>query len=122
MGLEFRNLGLGFQHLYLGFQNLDSEVHGLHTLLYKSLAIATLFFPDPSHSQASLQSKLERAIANACSSERGDLESITYKYCQIQSNTVKYCQIRIFLWFQTTQGFISHLKSTLNTLVSIRPS
>ena len=66
MGLEFRNLGLGFQHLYLAFQNLD---------LYKSLAIATLFFLDPSHSQASLQSKLERAIANACSAERGDLEN-----------------------------------------------
>ena len=32
-------------------------------------------FLDPSHSQASLQSKLERAIANACSAERGDLEN-----------------------------------------------
>ena len=83
MGLDFRNLGLGFQHLYLGFQNLDSGVQGLDILLYKSLAIATLFFPDPSHSQASLQSKLERAIANACSAERGDLENITYRYCQI---------------------------------------
>ena len=69
MDLEVRNLGLGFQHLYLGFQNLDSG----HS--YKSLEIATLFFLDPSHSQASLQSKLERAIANACSAERGDLEN-----------------------------------------------
>ena len=94
MGLEFRNLGLGFQHSYLGFQNLDSGVQGLDILFYKSLAIATLFFPDPSHSQASLQSKLERAIANACSAERGDLENNnlyvnTVKYCRILSNTVK---------------------------------
>ena len=78
-------------------------------LLYKSLAIATLFFLDPSHSQASLQSKLERAIANACSAERGDLQNNnlmnTVIYCQILSNTVKYCHINTFSWVSNYSRF-----------------
>ena len=55
------------------------------------------------HSQASLQSKLERAIANACNADRGDL--------QMKSTYIQLHLIEII-----------NLKSMLKTFVSMRPN
>ena len=61
-----------------------------------------------SHSQASLQSKLERAIANACNADSGDLEN----------QSCKRSTLRCIYPEQS----VDHLKSMLKTFVSIRPN